>query len=156
MQVGDKWLQDWCSRISGAEAAGAQADDTLALAVAQVLLTGKSSEEAAAELFDVFGDASFEPIQQLLQSRWASPVPTACAMLWGCQGWHLSSCCRAGAQSLEAQPVTGSSCKAACLSMRLKARCSMRNSVWGQCEFGQERWGISLIKVPEDVAAHGL
>ena len=71
MQIGAKWLQDWCSRVSGAEAAGAQADDTLALAVAQVLLTGKSSEEAAAELFDVFGDASFEPIQQLLQSRWA-------------------------------------------------------------------------------------
>ena len=105
MQVGAKWLQDWCSRISGAEAAGAQADDTLALAVAQVLLTGKSSEEAAAELFDVFGDASFEPIQQLLQSRWASPVPTACAMLWGCQGWHLSSCCRAGGHRLSRQPV---------------------------------------------------
>ena len=69
MQIGAKWLQDWCSRVSGAQAAGAQADDTLALAVAQVLLTGKSSEEAASELFDVFGDASFEPIQQLLQSR---------------------------------------------------------------------------------------
>ena len=77
MQIGAKWLQDWCSRASGAEEAGAQADDTLALAVAQVLLTGKSSEEAAAELFDVFGDASFEPIQQLLQSRWALACPTS-------------------------------------------------------------------------------
>ncbi|KAK9785880.1 hypothetical protein WJX73_006814 [Symbiochloris irregularis] len=64
-QVGATWLQNWCRQISGASAQ----DDTLATAVARVLLTNNGGDEMAAELFDLLGDGAFDAIQQLLAVR---------------------------------------------------------------------------------------
>ena len=47
-----------------------QQDDTLALTVVRVLMTAKSTDEAASELFDLLGDGIFEEIQALLQQRY--------------------------------------------------------------------------------------
>ena len=44
-------------------------DDTVAGAVARVLLTAKSGDEAAANLFDLLGDNAFEAMQELLENR---------------------------------------------------------------------------------------
>ena len=63
VQVGAKWLSEWCHRSGGSS------DDALALAVTRILLVSKSADEAAAELFDLLGDGSFDAIQQLLEHR---------------------------------------------------------------------------------------
>ena len=66
-QIGAKWLQQWCMQAGGSEAPV----DALLLAVARIVLAGRSSDEAAAELFDLLGDGGFDLIQQLLAHRWA-------------------------------------------------------------------------------------
>ena len=82
MQVGAKWLRDWCHQAAATSSA-ASSDDTLALAVSQVLLASKSADEAAAELFDLLGDGHFDAIMQLLEHRYQSlsccyQCPTEC------------------------------------------------------------------------------
>lgn len=71
LQEGAKWLREWCHRAQvrpgSADAAGA--DDSLALAVSRVLLASRSADEAAAELFDLLGDGSFDAIHQILEHR---------------------------------------------------------------------------------------
>ena len=69
MQVGARWLSEWCHTAGAGQAASASSDDAFALAVSQVLLASKSADEAAAELFDLLGDGSFDAIQQLLEHR---------------------------------------------------------------------------------------
>ena len=71
MQVGARWLREWCHQASASSSA-ASSDDSLALAVSRVLLASKSADEAAAELFDLLGDGQFDAIQQLLEHRYAS------------------------------------------------------------------------------------
>ena len=68
LQVGAKWLRDWCHQAAASSSA-ASSDDTLALAVSRVLLASKSADEAAAELFDLLGDGQFDAIMQLLEHR---------------------------------------------------------------------------------------
>jgi len=69
VQVGARWLSEWCHRAGAGHAAGGSSDDAFALAVSRVLLASKSTDEAAAELFDLLGDGSFDSIQQLLEHR---------------------------------------------------------------------------------------
>ena len=59
-------MREWCHT---AQAGGASSDDSLALAVSRVLLASRSADEAAAELFDLLGDGSFDAIQQILEHR---------------------------------------------------------------------------------------
>lgn len=68
-QVGARWLSEWCHRAQTGAGPGGSSDDALALAVSRVLLANKSADEAAAELFDLLGDGSFDAIQQLLEHR---------------------------------------------------------------------------------------
>jgi hypothetical protein len=69
--VGARWLREWCARAGGG-AGGAGADDSVALAVARVLLSRAPGEEAAAELFDLLGDATdMDAVQELLALRCA-------------------------------------------------------------------------------------
>lgn len=68
-QVGARWLSEWCHRAQTGAGPGGSSDDALALAVSRVLLASKSADEAAAELFDLLGDGSFDAIQQLLEHR---------------------------------------------------------------------------------------
>ena len=42
-------------------------------AVARVLLT-KSADQAATDLFELFGEAAIEQIQKLLERRWELPL----------------------------------------------------------------------------------
>ena len=74
MQVGARWLSEWCqtAQAGGSHVVGGAADDALALAVSRVLLASRSADEAAAELFDLLGDGSFDAIQQLLEHRYSS------------------------------------------------------------------------------------
>lgn len=69
MQVGARWLSEWCHRAQAGAAYGDSLDDALALTVSRVLLASKSADEAAAELFDLLGDGSFDAIQQILEHR---------------------------------------------------------------------------------------
>jgi hypothetical protein len=66
-QVGARWLREWCNRAGGVN--DASGDDSLVLAVCRVVLGNLSGDEAAAELFDLFGDGAFEDIQELLEHR---------------------------------------------------------------------------------------
>ena len=68
------WLRAWCARAAGGARTGADAhgDDVVALAVARALLGARSGDEVAAQLFDLFGDAGFEAIQELLELRCAT------------------------------------------------------------------------------------
>ena len=47
VQLGASWLMDWCQRTSPA------ADETVATAVAQCLLSKRSADEIASELLDL-------------------------------------------------------------------------------------------------------
>lgn len=69
VQVGAVWLRGWCARAAGGSGAEAHGDDAVALAVARAVLGAKSGDEAAAQLFDLFGDGAFEAIQELLELR---------------------------------------------------------------------------------------
>ena len=69
-QVGARWLSEWCHTSQTGAGPGGSSDDALALAVSRVLLASRSADEAAAELFDLLGDASFDAIQQLLEHRY--------------------------------------------------------------------------------------
>ena len=77
MQVGARWLSEWCARAQVGAAYGGSSDDALALAVSRVLLASKSADEAAAELFDLLGDGSFDAIQQILEHRYALSISHA-------------------------------------------------------------------------------
>lgn len=68
VQLGARWLQQWCQQASGTAPVGS-GDDSLATAVARTLLSQQSGDESAAELFDLLGDGAFEAIQQLLLHR---------------------------------------------------------------------------------------
>ena len=68
-QVGARWLSEWCHTAGANQSAAGSSDDAFALAVSRVLLASKSADEAAAELFDLLGDGSFDAIQQLLEHR---------------------------------------------------------------------------------------
>ena len=95
MQVGARWLSEWCHRAEAGAAYGGSSDDALALAVSRVLLASKSADEAAAELFDLLGDGSFDAIQQILEHRYAFLI----AMLYHWDAikigyaWPLQSLC---------------------------------------------------------------
>ena len=62
-------MSEWCHGAGASQAAAGSSDDAFALAVSRVLLASKSADEAAAELFDLLGDGSFDAIQQLLEHR---------------------------------------------------------------------------------------
>ncbi|CAL8464110.1 g3645 [Coccomyxa elongata] len=66
-KTGAVWLRSWCARAAGG--GDSQGDDSVALAVARVILTAKSGDEAAANLFDLYGDTAFEAIEELLSIR---------------------------------------------------------------------------------------
>lgn len=66
-QVGAKWLREWCAAVSGTSEAGT--DDALPIAVSRILFTSRSSEEVAAQLFDLLGDGSVEAIGELVEHR---------------------------------------------------------------------------------------
>ena len=70
MQIGARWLQQWCQQAGAAPTE----DDALATAVARILLTHRGGDEAAAELFDLLGDGAFDAIQRLLANRWDLPT----------------------------------------------------------------------------------
>ncbi|KAL3133984.1 hypothetical protein ABBQ32_008424 [Trebouxia sp. C0010 RCD-2024] len=70
-KVGARWLSEWCHRAQTGAGPGGSSDDALVLAVSRVLLASRSADEAAAELFDLLGDGSFDAIQQLLEHRQA-------------------------------------------------------------------------------------
>ena len=67
IQVGAVWLREWCQQTAGG-AGAMQSDDALALTVARVIMT-KTAEQAATDLFEIFGEAAIEQIQRLLQRR---------------------------------------------------------------------------------------
>ncbi len=67
--MGARWLREWCARAGGGTGS-AGADDSVAVAVARVLLSRAPGEEAAAELFDLLGDATdMDAVQELLALR---------------------------------------------------------------------------------------
>lgn len=63
-EAGARWLIAWCSRASSGAAAS---DDTVPTAVARLLLSGRSDDELAAELFDLMGEGVFEHIGERRQ-----------------------------------------------------------------------------------------
>ncbi|PRW32956.1 activating signal cointegrator 1 complex subunit 3 isoform B [Chlorella sorokiniana] len=65
-EAGARWLIQWCTKVTGGASGG---DDTVATAVCRLLLSGRSDDEIAAELFDLLGDSVFEHIGELLQQR---------------------------------------------------------------------------------------
>ncbi|KAL4422681.1 hypothetical protein ABPG75_008878 [Micractinium tetrahymenae] len=65
-QAGARWLVSWCDRVTGGATSG---DDTVPTAVCRLLLSGRSDDEVAAELFDLLGDSVFEHVEDLLQQR---------------------------------------------------------------------------------------
>lgn len=67
-QVGALWLREWCQETAGGNSGGVQGDDSMALAVARTLLT-KSADQAATDLFELFGEGAIEQIQKLLERR---------------------------------------------------------------------------------------
>ena len=67
VQVGAVWLREWCQQAAGS-AGAMQSDDSLALAVARVIMT-KAADQAATDLFELFGEAAIEQIQNLLGRR---------------------------------------------------------------------------------------
>lgn len=81
VQTGAVWLRSWCGRAAGG--GDSHGDDSVALAVARVILTAKSGDEAAAHLFDLFGDTAFEAIEEILSIRWAPSLPynSSCQVL---------------------------------------------------------------------------
>lgn len=96
VQEGARWLREWCHKVQAgpgsADAAGG--DDSLALAVSRVLLATCSADEAAAELFDLLGDASFDAIQQILEHRYESTTHHAAASVHT-ETFHRSCMCLA-------------------------------------------------------------
>lgn len=66
--MGALWLREWCEQTANGGAGGMQSDDTVALAVARVLLT-KTADQAATDLFELFGEDAIEQIQKLLEKR---------------------------------------------------------------------------------------
>ena len=99
IQEGARWLREWCHQ---AQAGPGSDDDSLALAVSRVLLASRSADEAAAELFDLLGDGSFDAIQQVLEHRWGTPTDrhaklhVTCAQLTQgttCQRSVCMACC---------------------------------------------------------------
>ena len=67
--LGAKWLREWCARAS-TSAAAASADDSAALAVARALLSAASGDELAAQLYNLFGDATdLQAVQELVELR---------------------------------------------------------------------------------------
>ncbi|CAK0786311.1 hypothetical protein CVIRNUC_009524 [Coccomyxa viridis] len=65
--VGAVWLREWCQQAAGS-AGAMQSDDSLALAVARVVMT-RTADQAATDLFELFGEAAIEHIQKLLERR---------------------------------------------------------------------------------------
>ena len=58
--MGAKWLADWCIANAGHAATDV---NSLATTIAAAVLTGRSGDELAAELYNLLGDAFLEPIQ---------------------------------------------------------------------------------------------
>ena len=100
MQVGALWLREWCQQTAGGNSGEMQGDDSLALAVARTLLT-KSAEQAATDLFELFGEDAIEQIQKLLERRYQSGSITSCTclldsptcMAYGIIALPWKSCC---------------------------------------------------------------
>ena len=67
IQVGAMWLREWCQQTAGS-AGAMQSDDSLALAVARIIMT-KTADQSATDLFELFGEAALEHIQRLLERR---------------------------------------------------------------------------------------
>ena len=89
--MGARRLSEWCHRVQAGAGPGGSLDDALALAVSRVLLASRSAHEAAAELFDLLGDASFDAIQQLLEHRYLKQLSAAkLTHLWWCQAIVLT------------------------------------------------------------------
>lgn len=68
VQVGALWLREWCEQTAGGNSGGVQSDDSVALAVARILMT-KGADQAATVLFELFGEEAIEQIQKLLERR---------------------------------------------------------------------------------------
>ena len=64
LQVGAKWLADWCMSNSS-EVPGTEVN-SLAITIVSAVLGGGSGDELAAELFNLLGDAHFEAIQVVI------------------------------------------------------------------------------------------
>ena len=67
-QVGALWLREWCEQTAGGSGGAAQGDDSVALAVVRILLT-RTADQAATDLFELFGEDAIEQIQKLLERR---------------------------------------------------------------------------------------
>ncbi|GAB4820015.1 hypothetical protein N2152v2_007061 [Parachlorella kessleri] len=65
--VGARWLAGWCGKVVGD--AAVTEDDTLPTAVCRLVLSGRSDDELAAEVFDLLGEQVFEHIGELLECR---------------------------------------------------------------------------------------
>jgi hypothetical protein len=72
-QTGAVWLRSWCSRAAVGDAS--QLDDSVAMAVARIIMAAKGGDEAAAHLYDLFGDTAIEAIGEILDIRCA-PAPS--------------------------------------------------------------------------------
>lgn len=71
MQIGALWLRNWCAKLTGGGGGSSGGDDPVAHAVARILLTAKTGDEAAANLFDLLGDHAFDAMQEVLENRCA-------------------------------------------------------------------------------------
>jgi len=76
-EIGARWLLQWFYKTTDASAsaggssgsASSQNDDTLPSVICSMLLSSKSNNEVASELFDLLGPAFFEYSGELLESR---------------------------------------------------------------------------------------
>lgn len=64
-QYGALWLQGWCARANGQ----AESSDELLTAAACAVVSDRSGDEMAAELFELLGDAVFDVVSELLEHR---------------------------------------------------------------------------------------
>lgn len=65
-EAGARWLVSWCGRVAGEQHGD---DDALPTAVCRLLLSPRSDDELAAELFDLLGEGVFEHVGDLLGQR---------------------------------------------------------------------------------------
>ena len=68
VQTGAVWLRSWCARAAGENSS--QGDGTVALAVANIIMTAKGDNEAVAQLFDLFGESALDAIQEISSIRY--------------------------------------------------------------------------------------
>ncbi len=67
VQTGAVWLRNWCAKAAGED--GAQADGSVALAVAQMIMSAKGDHEAGTQLYDLLGTGGIESIPEILSIR---------------------------------------------------------------------------------------